>query len=213
MSEPSLPKFKVGDRVRVVNILPHLEFPPEPVRTDRLIQTHVWRNDRPATIVGVKSGRSGFSGNSKGDLDYPKGTLENYSYAIRFDRFLYSNEHDNHTANGYFLEADGPTEEEMQAVIESITKAAPKKLPWETHWIHPAARDPEFEGRSAFCDWMLGLDEEPRTHTLSSAIRDDVDCPLCLSLMTKVGDAYDTGWAHGDQGIDYDNAYWGEQDA
>lgn len=212
----SVPRFKPGDRVRLVNILPECEFPKEPNETGRLIQTNVWRNGRMATVVSVgrtgmrRTGMIGFSGNSRGDEGYDRSKFDDYSYNIKFDRFEYSDSSDGHTSNGYFLEADGPTDEEMQMIVESISKANRRPTTITIHWMHPDARDPDFEGCSAFCDWMLGLDDEPRTHTLSSVVREEIDCNQCLSLMERVGEAYDLGWAERKDDLPYKNRWWGE---
>lgn len=57
------------------------------------------------------------------------------------------------------------------------------KFPREAHFLHPEARDPDFEGMTALCDYVAGLEEAPRVATLATAVREEVTCPTCLTLM------------------------------
>lgn len=45
--------------------------------------------------------------------------------------------------------------------------------------------DPEFDGMSALCDHVAGLDETPRQATLSDARKSAVTCSDCLALLDK----------------------------
>ena len=116
------------------------------------------------------------------------------------------------SADGWSFRTDlaaEPTEDEIAALFGVKAKR-------EIHFLHVEARDIEFDGMAALCDWMNCLDEQPRVATESSRLPEEVTCQDCLNFMSRL--AYI--WI--DSGVDHEdyhrgattkvpkNPYWGD---
>lgn len=109
------PRFKVGDRVMLTNLLK--EDPPEPADAETVAQKHVWRNGRLGTVVNVPEGPGQWNGHRPELKDSRK--HEEYSYSVRFDGYDYRGNDDNggHSPNGALLAFASPTDEEVAALF------------------------------------------------------------------------------------------------
>lgn len=100
-----------------------------------------------------------------------------------------------------------PTEDEIAELF---------KLKRDIHFLHMEAREVEFDGMAALCDWMNCLDDQPRVATESSALPEEVTCQDCLNFMSRLAYAWQDGAA---DHLDYHrgattkvprNPYWGD---
>lgn len=102
-----------------------------------------------------------------------------------------------------------PTDDEIAALFGVKEKR-------DVHFLHPEARDIEFDGMAALCDWMNCLDEQPRVATESSVLPEDVTCQDCLNFMSRLAYVWQDGAAdHKDyhRGTTAKvpmNPYWGD---
>ena len=69
-----------------------------------------------------------------------------------------------------------------ESKINVVAEVA-EKMGIDVHYLWNA--DPEYDGVSALCDLEAGLDEAPRTTTLSSSFIPEVTCSDCLRELAK----------------------------
>lgn len=108
------------------------------------------------------------------------------------------------------LDIPEPTEDEIAALF------GVKSPNRDVHFLHPEARDLDFDGMAALCDWMNQLEETPRIATESSVVPEDVTCQDCLNFMDRLAYVWRDG---ADAHRDYhrgattkvpQNPYWGD---